>query len=239
MQQDFNKFMQLPVCHKTWTTLYFVTKPQARAWYKLHPLLHTYNLHFVLFYCSYYRWFYPHSSGPLHWDSHAVAPMKMKQMKINPTHPIGVGHITFKTLYNHPWGYFMGYYFMCRGHLPSFNQLSPRQSVRHFAHDINCIFSNEMCRILIQNSLKFVLKCPIENKSVLGWVMTCLSYGFTPISRQAISEIKADLLLGHKYTSFNWWRMYASKSMIICIAILMPMVRICIGYVLTMEHTCL
>ena len=59
-----------------------------------------------------------------------------------------------------------------------FNSSSPRQNGRHFADDIfKGIFMNEKFPISIQNSLKFVPKGLIDNKSalvrVMAWRQTC------------------------------------------------------------------
>ena len=52
------------------------------------------------------------------------------------------------------------------------NSSPPGQNDRHFADEIfNCIFMNENFYISIQISLKFVSKCPVDNKSTLVQVL--------------------------------------------------------------------
>ena len=48
------------------------------------------------------------------------------------------------------------------------NSSPPQQNGHQFAHDIfGCIFMNEKFCILIEISLKFVPKCPIDNNPAL------------------------------------------------------------------------
>ena len=62
---------------------------------------------------------------------------------------------------------------------PVLNELRPGQNGEHFADNIFiCIFMNENHNILIQISLKFILKGPYDNGSPLVQLMT--------FSRQAI-----------------------------------------------------
>ena len=57
----------------------------------------------------------------------------------------------------------------------------PRQNDHHLAHDISkCIFLNEIARISIRISLKFILKYPIDNKSALVQVMAWRRTGDKP-----------------------------------------------------------
>ena len=57
--------------------------------------------------------------------------------------------------------------------LPEFTQISvysspPGQNGRHFAHNIfKCIFKNEKVETLIEISLKFVPKGPLDNNQAL------------------------------------------------------------------------
>ena len=65
----------------------------------------------------------------------------------------------------------------------------PDQNGRHLADDIfKCIFLNEKFRILIRISLKFVLKVPIDNKSVLVQVMAWRRKGDKPLREPMFSE---------------------------------------------------
>ena len=55
-----------------------------------------------------------------------------------------------------------------------FNTLRPRQNGRHFTDDIfKCIFLNESVWILIQISLTFVPKEPMDNIPALIQIMAC------------------------------------------------------------------
>ena len=57
-----------------------------------------------------------------------------------------------------------------------------RQNVRHFADDtFKRIFLNENIRISIKISLKFVLKCPINNISALVEIMAWPRPGGKPL----------------------------------------------------------
>ena len=67
--------------------------------------------------------------------------------------------------------------------IPLLNTWKLRQNGRHSADDIfKCIFLNENCCILIEISLKFVLKGPIENKPSLVQIMACRRTGDKPLS---------------------------------------------------------
>ena len=46
-----------------------------------------------------------------------------------------------------------------------------------------CIFLNENVRILIQISLKFVPKVPMDNKSALVQIMACRLFGAKPLPK--------------------------------------------------------
>ena len=57
------------------------------------------------------------------------------------------------------------------------------------AEDIfNCIFLNENERILIQISLKYVLRSPIDNKPALVQVMTWCQTGSKPLSEPILTQ---------------------------------------------------
>ena len=63
------------------------------------------------------------------------------------------------------------------------NTLRPRQNGRHFPDDIfKCIFLNESKRILIEISLKFVPKGPIDNIPALVQIMAWRRPGHKPLS---------------------------------------------------------
>ena len=68
-------------------------------------------------------------------------------------------------------------------HWRGFNTLRPRRDGRHFPDDIfNCIFLNEKVWILIQISLKFVPKGPINNIPSLVQMMAWRRPGDKPSS---------------------------------------------------------
>ena len=51
-------------------------------------------------------------------------------------------------------------------------KFGPYQSGRHFTEDIfKSIFVYEKYDILVQRSLKYISKCPLDDKSALGKVM--------------------------------------------------------------------
>ena len=63
------------------------------------------------------------------------------------------------------------------------NTLRPRQNGRHFADDtFKRIFVNENVRILIEISLKFVSKGPINNNPSLVQIMAWRRPGDKPLS---------------------------------------------------------
>ena len=64
-----------------------------------------------------------------------------------------------------------------------FNTLKPRQNGRNFADVIfKCIFLNENVWILIEISLKFVPKCPVNNIPALVQIMAWCRPGDKPLS---------------------------------------------------------
>ena len=71
-----------------------------------------------------------------------------------------------------------------------FNTLRPRQNGRHFADDIfKCIFLNENIWILIQISLEFVPKGPINNFPALVQIMACRQPGDNPLSELMMASL--------------------------------------------------
>ena len=73
---------------------------------------------------------------------------------------------------------------MLKQHLV-FNTLRPRQNGRHFADDtFKRIFLNEIVKISIQISLKFVPKGPINNIPALDQIMAWRRSGDKPLSEQ-------------------------------------------------------
>ena len=63
-----------------------------------------------------------------------------------------------------------------------FNTLQPIQNGRHFAGTFKRIFVNENVRILIEISLKFVPKGPIDNIPALVQIMAWRRQGDKPLS---------------------------------------------------------
>ena len=64
----------------------------------------------------------------------------------------------------------------------SIKTLRPRQNGRHFADDIfTCVFLNENIWMQINISLKFLIKCQINNIPQLLQIMTCRRPGARPL----------------------------------------------------------
>ena len=71
-----------------------------------------------------------------------------------------------------------------------FNTLRPRQNGHHFADDVfKYIFLNENAWILLQISLKFALKCLINNISSLVQIMAWRRPGDKPLSEQMMVSL--------------------------------------------------
>ena len=74
--------------------------------------------------------------------------------------------------------------------LCSLNTLRPRQNGRHFADDtFKRIFMNENVRILIEISLKFVPKGPINNIPALVQIMAWRRPGDKPLSERMMVNL--------------------------------------------------
>ena len=68
------------------------------------------------------------------------------------------------------------------------NSSPPRKNGRHFADNIfKCIFMNEKFCILIEISMKFVPKGPIDNNSALIQVMAWSRTGDKPLSEPMLN----------------------------------------------------
>ena len=62
------------------------------------------------------------------------------------------------------------------------NSCPPGQNGRHFAGDIfKCVSMNEKFCMFIKISLKFIPKCPIDNKAALVQVMVWCKAGEKPL----------------------------------------------------------
>ena len=69
------------------------------------------------------------------------------------------------------------------------NSSLPEQNGHHFADDVlKCIFLNENFLILIQISLQFVRKGPIDNKWTLVQVMARRRIGDKPLSEPMLTQ---------------------------------------------------
>ena len=67
--------------------------------------------------------------------------------------------------------------------------ISPGQNGHHFTNDIfECIFLNENIRILIQFSMKFVPKGPIDNKSASVEVLACRFFGTKSLHEPMLTQ---------------------------------------------------
>ena len=70
------------------------------------------------------------------------------------------------------------------------NTLRPRQNGRHFADDVfKCIFLNKNVCILLQISLKFVPKGPINNIPSLVQIMAWRRPGDKPLSESMMDSL--------------------------------------------------
>ena len=70
------------------------------------------------------------------------------------------------------------------------NTLKPGQNGRRFTDDIfTCIFMNEKFCILIQISLKFVVKGPVDNMPALVQIMAWRLFGAKPLSEPMMTHI--------------------------------------------------
>ena len=73
-----------------------------------------------------------------------------------------------------------------------FNSSPPGQNGRHFADDVlKCIFVNENCCVLIEISLKYVCKVPINNNPALVQIMAWRWTGDKPLSEPMLSSLDA------------------------------------------------
>ena len=91
------------------------------------------------------------------------------------------GITTLKQIARKLYAYLMGY-IVCAICI-SLNTLRPRQNGRHFADDtLNRFFLNEIVRILIKISLKFVPKGPINNIPSLVQILAWRRSGDKPLS---------------------------------------------------------
>ena len=69
------------------------------------------------------------------------------------------------------------------------NSFPPGHNGRHFTDEIfKCIFSKEKFCILIQISLKFVPKIPIDNNSALVQIMVCHLFDAKPLSESMLTQ---------------------------------------------------
>ena len=86
-----------------------------------------------------------------------------------------------------------------------FNTLRPRQNGRHFPDDIlNALFKNENAWILINISLKFVLKCPFNDIPALVQIMTWRRPGDKPLSGPIYIYAHSYTILDHRLLTHIW-----------------------------------
>ena len=100
--------------------------------------------------------------------------------------------------------------------IKSINTMRPEQHGRHFTDGISkCIFLNENYNILIQISLKFVPKDPIDHISPLVQLMACRQIGDKPLPEPMLTKFygailhcqatsNAGLILGLGPTNEGW-----------------------------------
>ena len=91
--------------------------------------------------------------------------------------------------------------FQCKYQQAIFNILRPRQNGRHFAEDtLKCIFVNENARILIEISLTFVPKGPINIIPTLVQILAWPQLGDKPLSQPMMAS-----LLTHICVTWPQW----------------------------------
>ena len=90
-----------------------------------------------------------------------------------------------------------------------FNTLRPRQNGRHFADDtFKPIFVNENVRLLIEISLKFVPKGPINNIPALVQIMAWRRPGDKPLSEPMLVCLPTQICV----TRPQWVNAYSKKQ---------------------------
>ena len=96
-----------------------------------------------------------------------------------------------------------------------FNTLRPRQNGRNFADDtFKRIFVNENVRILIEISLKFVPKGPINNIPALFQIMAWRRPGDKPLSEPMIVCLPTHICVTRPQwvKSWTWWGCHMSQT---------------------------
>ena len=87
----------------------------------------------------------------------------------------------------------------------SFNSSLPEQNGRRFADDVfKCIFINEKLCILIQISLKYVPRSPIDNKPALVLIMAWHWTGDKPLPEPIMTHICSTRGRWVKRPQFPW-----------------------------------
>ena len=93
------------------------------------------------------------------------------------------------------------------------NTLRPRQNGRHFADDtFKCIFLNENVWILLQISLKFVPKGPINNIPALVQIMAWRRPGDKPLSELRMESLRTHICV----TRPQWVKWYSALWFSVC-----------------------
>ena len=93
-------------------------------------------------------------------------------------------------------------------------RLRPRQNGRHFADDtFKRIFTNENVRILIEISLKFVPKGPINNFPALVHIMAWRCPGDKPLSERMMVSLATHIYVTRPQwvKRWGWWDFYRSN----------------------------
>ena len=87
------------------------------------------------------------------------------------------------------------------------NILRPRQNGRHFAYHIfKCISLNENVWILIEPSLKFVSKCPIDNTPPLVQIMALRPPGDKSLSEPMMISLRTHIWVSRPQWVKSYWR---------------------------------
>ena len=90
--------------------------------------------------------------------------------------------------------------------MASINTLRPRQNSHHFQDDIlKCILLTENIWILIKISLKFVLKCPVNNIPALVQIMAWRLPGDKPLSEPMLVSLLMYICITRpQWVNTNW-----------------------------------
>ena len=119
-----------------------------------------------------------------------------------------------------------------KSHLLCFNTLRPRQNGRHFPDDIfKWIFLNENVWILINISLKFVPKGPINNIPTLVQIMAWCRSGDKPLSESMLVSLPTHICV----TRPQWVKLSLLEKNNGKITVMQPIMSIKICYFQSFE----